>query len=82
MESEVQRRNSLDNEGETMLCNYSNLKSADIEAIKNLESKLAKTLLAVSCHEVKPAALKEDELSEIRNLESKIGVALVAVTAA
>jgi hypothetical protein len=65
-----------------MLCNYSNLKSADIEAIRKLERKLAKTVLAVSCQEVKPASLKEDELSEIRKLESEIGVALVAVATA
>ncbi|MEN6439730.1 MAG: hypothetical protein ABFD97_14240 [Syntrophobacter sp.] len=62
-----------------MLCNYSNLKPTDVEAIQKLEGKLAKVILAVSCQDAKPASLKEEELSEIRKLESEIGVALVAV---
>ncbi len=62
-----------------MLCNYSSLKPADVEAIQKLESKLSRVILAVSCQDAKPASLKDEELSEIKRLESEIGVALVAL---
>ena len=62
-----------------MLCSYSKAESIDLEAIQGLEKDLAKTLLAFSCQDIKPAEIKDEELARINELEKKLGVVLVAV---
>ena len=64
-----------------MLCSLSTLKTEQIEAIRSLEKKLGKALLAYSCNEARIASVDEDDLKEIKNLESRLGIALVAVNA-
>lgn len=65
-----------------MICSLSNkLDETKLNEIKNLEKKLGKTILAFSCHEVKPHKLDEKELASIQSLENKLGLSLVAVEA-
>ncbi len=63
-----------------MLCSLSVLRENDMAAIRSLESKLGKPLLAYTCHwDVGAASLDEEELGQIRDLEEKLGLSLVAV---
>ena len=65
-----------------MICSLSTkLDDAAMGEIKSLEEKMGKTLLAFSCHDVKPQKISEDELSSIQSLEGKLGISLVAVEA-
>lgn len=51
-----------------------------LDAIKALESRLGKTLLAFSeLDQVQPDALSKDDLAAIQALEKQLGVVLVAV---
>ena len=62
-----------------MLCNIAKLENDKLEAIQKLEKEVGKTLVAFSCHDVKPAELSDDQLSKIKAAEDEIGFALVAV---
>ncbi len=62
-----------------MLCNLSNLRQEQVDAIRSLEKSIGNTLLAYSCREVDVAKLNEDQLRQIKDLEGRLGVALVAV---
>ncbi len=62
-----------------MLCNIAKLEKDKLEAIQKLEKELGKTLVAFSCHDVKPAQLSDVQLSKIKTAEQKLGLALVAV---
>jgi hypothetical protein len=62
-----------------MLCSYSKTESIDLEAIQGLEKDLGKTMLAFSCHDIKPAELTDEDLAKINELEKKLGIVLVAV---
>ncbi len=65
-----------------MLCSLSTkLTPEDLQAITALEQELAVPLLAFSCHDVQPAALKPEQLSKIQALENRLGLSLVAVQA-
>jgi hypothetical protein len=64
------------------MCSISTtVKDDSLKAIQDLEKELGKTLLAYSCHKLKPAGLDKDDLSKITDLEKKLGVVLVAVEA-
>ena len=63
-----------------MLCSLSTkIKPETLQAIQSLEQELGKTLLAFSCHDLKPAHLKDEELAKIKEVENKLGLSLVAV---
>jgi hypothetical protein len=62
-----------------MLCNLADLKDKDLDAIKELEGKVGKPLLAYSCYDVQPAVISDEDLAEIESLEAKLGLSLVAV---
>jgi len=63
-----------------MLCSLSTkIKPETLHAIQSLEKELGKTLLAFSCHDLKPAELKHEELARIKEMENKLGLSLVAV---
>jgi hypothetical protein len=63
-----------------MLCSLSTkLGQEDLDAIRGLEAELGKTLLAFSCHPLKPADLSQTQLARLQELENKMGVSLVAV---
>jgi len=62
-----------------MLCSLSKVESTDLEAIQGLEKDLGKALLAFTCHDIKPAVIKDEELEKINELEKKLGIVLVAV---
>lgn len=63
-----------------MLCSLSpSLDEKALKAIQNLESETGKTLLAFTCHDLKPAMLDDGQLSKIRELESDLSISLVAV---
>ncbi len=65
-----------------MLCSLSsNVSPSTLQAIQNLEKDLGKTLLAFSCHDLKPSALQSDELRRIQEAEARLGLSLVAVEA-
>jgi hypothetical protein len=62
-----------------MLCSFSTLDKANLEAIQILEKELGQTLLSFSCHDIAPAVIDDEALSKIGELEKKLGVVLVAV---
>lgn len=63
-----------------MLCSLSNkLNEDNLKSIQHLEKELGKTLLAFSCHDVKPSKLSDGELSKIQKLENDLSISLVAV---
>jgi hypothetical protein len=62
-----------------MLCSFSTLDNANLEAIQALEKELGNTLLSFSCHDIEPAVIGDEALSKISELEKKLGVVLVAV---
>lgn len=63
-----------------MICSLSsNVSESTLKTITNLEKELGKTLLAFSCHNLKPSTLSADQLKKIQALENKLGVSLVAV---
>lgn len=63
-----------------MICSLSTkLDGNALDEIQSLERKLGKTLLAFSCHELKPHKISEEELTSIQSLENKLGISLVAV---
>ena len=63
-----------------MLCSIAELEFAGIEAVRTLEEKLGKMILALKCHEVKPETITDEELSQLQELEEKLGITLVAIT--
>lgn len=63
-----------------MLCSLAtNVNESTLKTIGDLEKGLGKTLLAFSCHDLKPSALSAEELSKIQEVEKQLGVSLVAV---
>jgi len=63
-----------------MLYSISNqIDSPDLEAIKQLEGKLGKTLIAFYKLENDADKLDDAELAELKSLEQKLDVVLVAV---
>jgi len=62
-----------------MLCSYSTLDKANLEAIQALEKELGQTLLSFSCHDIEPAVIDDEALLKISELEMKLDVVLVAV---
>ena len=61
------------------MCSLASLDKEKIEAIRSLEKKMGKTLLAFSCREMKIDTLKDDEVSAIREAEGSLGLSLIAV---
>ncbi len=65
-----------------MLCSLSSKLTEDhLQSIRSLEEEIGKTLLAFSCHDIKPSSLNENELSKIQKLEKDLSISLVAVDA-
>jgi hypothetical protein len=65
-----------------MICSITNnMDEATLKSLTDLEKDLGKTLLAFSCHDVKPSMLSADELQKVQDVEKKLGVSLVAVEA-
>ncbi len=65
-----------------MLCSLSTkLGDKELSAIAALEKEVGNTLLAFSCHPLKPAEISEEQLAKIQELEKKLNIALVAVNA-
>lgn len=64
-----------------MLCSLSSLETEKIDAIQNLEKELGKTVLAFSCHDIKPAQLSAADLEKIQDLEKKLSLSIIAVDA-
>lgn len=66
--------------GSEMLCSIANnIDNETLKTINDLEKEIGKTLLAFSCHDLKPSQLGGDELKRIEAVEKKLGVSLVAV---
>jgi hypothetical protein len=63
-----------------MLCSIAtNVNESTLKTITDIEKGLGKTLLAFSCHDLKPATLSADDLKKVQEVEKKLGVSLVAV---
>jgi hypothetical protein len=62
-----------------MLCSVAKLGDDKVNEIQALEKQIGKTLVAFSCHDVKPTALTDDQLAKVQDLEKKMGLVLVAV---
>jgi hypothetical protein len=62
-----------------MLCGLSRLDESKLEAIRSIEQKLGKTLLAYTCHDIDPEELGDDQIAQLTEAEKDLGVVLVAV---
>ncbi len=62
-----------------MLCTLATIDNEKIAAIRSLEKKLGKTIIAFSCRDLSSSPLKDDEIAQIQETEKKLGLALVAV---
>lgn len=62
-----------------MLYSLAKLNTPELEAIKSLEGKTGKTLLAFKSYDARIAELKPEELAQIRQVEERLGLSLVAV---
>ena len=62
-----------------MICSYAVVDGDKLKALQNLEKDLGQTLVAVSCHEMKPAQLTAGQLKSIKDLEEDLGVVVIAV---
>jgi hypothetical protein len=56
-----------------MLCSFARIEGEKLEAVRELEKKMGKTLLAFSCAEIRPDTLTEEELALIKDLERRLG---------
>ncbi len=63
-----------------MLCSVAELEVAGIEAVRSLEAKTGKMILALRCHEIKPDTITDEELTLLQALEDQLGITLVAIT--
>ena len=57
----------------------SQIEPSDLDAIKQLEGKLGKTLIAFDKIKNDADKLDDSEIAELQTLEQKLGVVLVAV---
>ncbi len=62
-----------------MMCGLSRLDESKLAAIRTVEQKIGKAILAYDCHDIKPADLNSDEMKQLAETEKKLGVVLVAV---
>ena len=63
-----------------MICSLSTkIDEKAMGEINSLEKELGQTLLAFSCHDLKPKKITDKDLSRIQSLESKLGISLVSV---
>lgn len=58
---------------------FANLDDQDLDAIKSLEGKLGRPLVAMKPVELKPATLDESDVAAVKDLETRLGFTLVAV---
>jgi hypothetical protein len=58
---------------------FANLEEEQLQAVKSLETRIGRPLVAMKPVEMRPAELDDGTLSAVKELESKLGVALVAV---
>lgn len=58
---------------------FANLEDDQLQAVKSLETRIGRPLVAMQPVEMRPAALDDGTLSAVKELESKLGVALVAI---
>lgn len=61
-----------------MFCSASQLDDGKLDAIRELEQELGKTIVAYSCTNPEPGDLSQAELMKIKALEDKLAVTLVA----
>jgi hypothetical protein len=59
---------------------FANLDDGDLSAIKSLEDKIGRPLVAMKPVDLKPAEIDADTVDAVKSLESKLGVTLVAVS--
>ena len=63
-----------------MLCSIAhNVNEETLTTITALEKEIGKTLIAFSCHDLKPSLLSAEELTKVEEIEKKLGLSLVAV---
>jgi hypothetical protein len=63
-----------------MMCSLATkLADTELAEITSLEQELGVTLLAFSCHDMRPVQASPDQLAKIQQLEGKLGMSLVAV---
>ena len=62
-----------------MLYSLARVDEGKLEAIRGLEKKLGKPVLAFSGYRAEPVKLSEAELAELKEAEKKTGLCLVAV---
>lgn len=58
---------------------FANLEDEQLQAVKSLETRIGRPLVAMEPINMRPAELDDGALSAVKELESKLGVALVAV---
>lgn len=62
-----------------MICSYVKVNEKDIKTLQEVEKEVGQTLLAIDCHDFKPAQLTSEQLERVQALEKELGVVVVAV---
>ncbi len=62
-----------------MICSYAAMDDNKLETLQRVEKEMGQTLLAFSCHEMRPAQLTPEQLERIQALEEDLGVVIVAL---
>lgn len=61
-----------------MLCTYAKLDEKKLAALRELELQQDVRVIALSCHDVKPARLTKVQEEAIKKAEQEMGVVLLA----
>jgi len=62
-----------------MICSYGAVDDKKINELQKVEKEVGQTLLAINCHEFKPAELTPEQLERVQALEKELGVVVIAV---
>ncbi len=62
-----------------MICSYAPMDEKKLDSLKHLEKELGQTLLAYSCHDMKPAELTPEQVERLKKVEEELGVVIVAL---
>jgi len=62
-----------------MICSYAPMDEKKLDSLQRLEEEMGQTLLAYSCHNMKPAELTPEQVERLKKVEEELGVVIVAL---
>jgi hypothetical protein len=61
-----------------VICTVARLDDEKLESIRSFERQTGKRVLALTCHDLPVAELKESEVRALQDLERRLGVVLLS----